>query len=63
MVKKLMEIIAAPNNEDNEDRQQPSSLEELSFNSGQLSDMAGRLLKMLLELYGRPVLHDPRQAC
>ena len=63
MVKKLMEIIAAPNNEDNEDRQQPSSLEELSFNSGQLSDMAGRLLKMLLQLYGTTVLHDPTQAC
>ena len=49
-MRKLIEIIAAP---DSEELNTPTSLEEAIFNPTRLSEMSGHLLKMLLELYGK----------
>lgn len=50
LVHKLMEIIAAP--ADSEYLAEPASLEEFAFDAGELSRIATKLLKQMLELYG-----------
>ena len=45
-----MEIIAAP--ADSEYLEEPKSLEEYAFNAGELSQIAAKLLRQMLELYG-----------
>lgn len=48
-----MEIIAAP--ADSEYLQEPKSLEEFAFSAGELSQIAAKLLRQMLELYGESV--------
>jgi hypothetical protein len=51
LVSSLMEIVAAPAEPElvNECR----TMEQAAFNAGELAEIAGQLLRLLLELYGK----------